>query len=153
MQTYSVHSIYVGLSISAHGHWGHSKPMWTWISCCLPCLIILCSISQPCLALCDPMDCSPPVSSVHEIFQARIRTLELVAISSSRVSSWPRDWTQLSCIGREILYNWVTVPWILKAFTSNQKSFVSHQHLRIADLLVILQMKKSQILHSSWWIK
>ena len=45
-----------------------------------------------------------------------------------------------------------TVPWIMKAFTSNQKSLVSHWHLCIADLLVILQMKKSQILHSSWWI-
>ena len=32
--------------------------------------------------LCDPMDCSPPGSSVHEIFQARI--LEWVAISISR---------------------------------------------------------------------
>ena len=40
---------------------------------------------QPCLTLCDPMDCSPPGSSVHGIFQARI--LECVAISSSRRSS------------------------------------------------------------------
>ena len=38
------------------------------------------------------MDCSPPGSSVHGIFQ--VRTLELVAISSS--PSWPRDWTQVS---------------------------------------------------------
>ena len=37
--------------------------------------------------LCDPMDCSPPASSVHGIFQARI--LEWVAISFSRGSSWP----------------------------------------------------------------
>ena len=41
------------------------------------------------------MDCSPPGSSVHEIFQARI--LEWVAISFSRGSSQPRDWTQVSC--------------------------------------------------------
>ena len=27
---------------------------------------------QPCLTLCDPMDCSPPGSSVHGIFQARV---------------------------------------------------------------------------------
>ena len=38
--------------------------------------------------LCDPMDCSPPGSSVHEIFQARV--LEWVAISFSRGPSWPR---------------------------------------------------------------
>ena len=37
---------------------------------------------QSCLTLCDPMDCSPPGSSVHGIFQARI--LEWVAIPFSR---------------------------------------------------------------------
>ena len=42
---------------------------------------------------CDRVDCSPPGSSVHWIFQARI--LEWVAISSSRGSSWPRDWTYI----------------------------------------------------------
>ena len=44
---------------------------------------------------CDPMDCSPPGSSVHAIFQARI--LEWVAISFFRGSSWPREWTRVSC--------------------------------------------------------
>ena len=39
--------------------------------------------------LCDPLDCSPPGSSVHGIFPARI--LECIAISSSRGSSLPRD--------------------------------------------------------------
>ena len=39
---------------------------------------------QSCLTLCNPMDCSPPASSVHGIFQARI--LEWAAISSSRGS-------------------------------------------------------------------
>ena len=48
-------------------------------------------VSQSCLTLCDPMDCSPPGSSIHEIFQARV--LEWVAISFSRGSSWPRDQT------------------------------------------------------------
>ena len=38
-------------------------------------------VAQSCLTLCDPMDCSPPGSSVHGIFQAR--TLEWVAISFS----------------------------------------------------------------------
>ena len=50
------------------------------------------------------MDCSPPGSSVHEIFQVRI--LEWVAISSSRASSQPRDQTCVSYIGRQILYHW-----------------------------------------------
>ena len=50
------------------------------------------------------MDCG--LSSIHGIFQARI--LEWVVISSSRGSSWPRDWTQVfyvSCIGRWVLYH------------------------------------------------
>ena len=41
-----------------------------------------CVCAQPCLTLCDPMDCSLPGSSVHRILQARI--LEWVAISFSR---------------------------------------------------------------------
>ena len=41
--------------------------------------------AHSCLTLCDTMDCSPPGSSVHRIFQAR--TLEQVAISFSRGSS------------------------------------------------------------------
>ena len=39
-------------------------------------------VTQSCLTLCDPMDCSLPGSSVHAIFQARI--LEWLAISFSR---------------------------------------------------------------------
>ena len=42
---------------------------------------------------CDPMDCRPPGSSVHGVLQARI--LEWVAISFSRGSSWPREYSQL----------------------------------------------------------
>ena len=59
--------------------------------------------------ICNSMDCSPPGSSVHVIFQARI--LEQVAISYSRGSSPPRDRTCNSCvsfIGRHILYHWTT---------------------------------------------
>ena len=63
---------------------------------------------QLCLALCDPMDCSPPGSSVHGILQARI--LEGVAISSSRGSSQLRDQTQVSCIPGGLFIIWATGP-------------------------------------------
>ena len=53
-----------------------------------------------------PMDCSPPESSVHGIFQARI--LEWVAMPSSRGSSQPRDWTQVSCIAGGCFTAWAT---------------------------------------------
>ena len=49
-----------------------------------------------CPTLCNPVDCSPPGSSVHGIFQARI--LEWVAIAFSRGSSQLRDRTRVSCI-------------------------------------------------------
>ena len=56
----------------------------------------VCTQSLTSVWLCDSMDCSPPGSPVYEISQARI--LQWVAISSSRVSSQPRDRTCVSCI-------------------------------------------------------
>ena len=64
---------------------------------------------QSFLTLCNPMDCSPPCSSVHGIIPARI--LEWAAIFSSRESSQTRDRTSMSCvscIGRQILYRCTT---------------------------------------------
>ena len=49
-----------------------------------------------CPTLCDPMECSPPGSSIHGILQARI--LEWVAVPSSRGSSRCRDQTHIPCI-------------------------------------------------------
>ena len=59
-------------------------------------------VTQLCLTLCNPMDCSLPGSSVHGIFQARI--LEWVAMSFSRRSSWPRDRTHVSHIVGRCFY-------------------------------------------------
>ena len=62
--------------------------------------------AQLCPALSEPMDCSPPGSSVLGIFQARM--LEWVSVSYSRVSSRPKGRTPVSCIssiGRQILYH------------------------------------------------
>ena len=69
---------------------------------------------QLCPTPCDPMDCSSPGSSVHEILQARM--LEWVALPSYRRYSKPRDGTHISyisCIGRQILHHWA----ICKALT------------------------------------
>ena len=49
----------------------------------------VCSAAQSCPTLCDPMDCSPPGSSVQGILQARI--LEQVAVPFSRGSIEPRS--------------------------------------------------------------
>ena len=56
-------------------------------------------VTQSCLTLCDPMDCSVAGSSVHGIFQTRM--LEWVAVAFSKGSSQPRDQTQVSCISGE----------------------------------------------------
>ena len=67
------------------------------------------SVTQPCQTLCDHMDCVPPVSSVHGIFQARI--LDWVAISYPRGSSQARDGScnlGIFCVGWQILYHCAT---------------------------------------------
>ena len=62
------------------------------------CVCVL--VTQLCLTLCDPMDCSSPGSSVLRIFQGRI--LEWVAIPFSKGSSLPRDQTQVSHIASRL---------------------------------------------------
>ena len=72
-------------------------------------ILLACWVVLSCLTLCDPMDYSPPGSSVHGISQAR--KLEWVAISTSKGSYRPRDRTGVSCIfciGRQILYHCAT---------------------------------------------
>ena len=63
---------------------------------------------------CDPVDCSPPGSSVCEVSQARI--LEWVAISSSRKSLQPRDWPWASYIAGWFFISWAIreaqLPWL-----------------------------------------
>ena len=66
----------------------------------------VCLVAQLCLTLCDPMDYSPPGSSVHEILQTRI--LEWVAMVFSRGSSQPRDRTWVSCIAGRRFILWAT---------------------------------------------
>ena len=66
----------------------------------------VCSVTQSCLTLCDPLDYSLPGSSVHGIFPGK--NTGVGCISYSRGSSWPRDETCISCvfcIGRGILYH------------------------------------------------
>ena len=60
----------------------HNAVVWTVHS----------NLCQSCLTLCDPMNWSPPGSSVCVILQPRI--LEWVAVSYARGSSRPTDWTK-----------------------------------------------------------
>ena len=69
-----------------------------YLACVCVCVCVSAQSLQSCQTLCDPIDCSPPGSSVHGISQARIRILEWVVMPSSRGASGPRDWTRDSCI-------------------------------------------------------
>ena len=74
-----------------------------WIWWFNRCVCVRCSVVYD-SQLCDPVDCSPPGSSVHGILQARI--LEWVAISFSRGSFWLKDQTQVSCIAGRFFSIW-----------------------------------------------
>ena len=97
----------LGCFIHYSSHWFTSQRLQlTWLlflvflnhpCCCLS------SVTQSCLTLCNPMDCSLPGSSVHGITPARI--WKWVAISFPRGSSQPRDQTNIPCIGKWILHH------------------------------------------------
>ena len=67
----------------------HTWVLWWYrAKICPPLKRVKCLVAQSCPALCDPMNCSPPGSSVHRVLQARI--LEWIAMSFSRGSSQPQ---------------------------------------------------------------
>ena len=68
-------------------------------------IFFCCLVTQLYPTLCDPMNCSPPGSPVPGISQARI--LQWVAIFFSFPGHFC-DRTHVSCIGRQILYQWAT---------------------------------------------
>ena len=86
-------------------------------------------VAQACPTLCDPMDCSLPVSSVCGLLQARI--LEWVAIPFSRGSSRTREKTQIDCVlqadslpseppGKPLKFMYIPFFWISFSFRSPQ---------------------------------
>ena len=99
--------------------------------------------------LCDPLDSSSPGSSVHGILQAR--TLEWVAMPSSRGSSWSRDWTCVSC-GSCIAGGFFTteplgkptdpLPWSIRnAWYTRASAEQSHEHFYFS----LCKKKKKQL--------
>ena len=82
--------------LSLLSHWIVPIEWVKWVS----------EVIESCLTLCDPVDCSPPGSCIHGILQSRI--LECVAISFSRISSQPRDRTQVSRIAGRCFNFWGT---------------------------------------------
>ena len=103
-------------------------------------------VAQSCPTVCDSMHCSPPDSSVHRIHQARI--LQWVAIPFSRGSSWPRDWTWVSCISGRFFTVWAA----REALFCNQRSHPIMQQLEKSPLAAAKtqssQKKKKHVLYT-----
>ena len=109
---------------------------------------------QSCPTLCDPMDCSPPSSSVHGTLQAR--TLEWGAMPSSRGSSPPRDQAHVSCfscIGSQVLYHYrhlVSTKKMWHMYTMKYYAIIKRNKIRsfaatyIQLLIIILSEIKSE---------
>ena len=76
--------------------------------------------------------CSPPGSPVHGILQARV--LEWIAISFSRASSRPRDWTQFSCIAGRRFNLWATREAPLKSRRRKQICRIRRNWVEIGKL-------------------
>ena len=113
-----------------------------------PAVVHLCHgrCAQSGLTLCDPMDCSPPGSSAHGIFQARV--LERVAISYSRGSFWPRNQTHVfwvSCIGRWIVYHCTIweAPYHVMLFC-NKEEIINSISIKLDNSHRILLTERSQ---------
>ena len=80
--------------------------------------------------LCDPVDCSPPGSSVHRFLQAR--TLEWVAISFCRESSQSRDWIHIFCLsGRFFRTESSGKPYLTYTYSTNNREFTNKLIVKI----------------------
>ena len=98
---------------------------------------------QSCPTLSDPMDYSPPGSYVHGILQARI--LEWVFIAFSRGSSWPRDWTYVSCIAGSFFTVWAT----REAYSLELLKISSHKYIEFLSYNLSLKTIGLRFLNDS----
>ena len=110
-------------------------------------ILCACLVTQSCPTLCDPMACSPQGSSVQRLLQAR--KLEWVVIFSSRGSSWSRDRTLVSCIGKQILYHWATWEALCKPCCCNNVKLILENILQIPDVTNFRTTVDSLLLLSS----
>ena len=132
--------------VFTQGHEGRVTESWAHL-----CILPLQRTHTDCVHVCvhthvqlfDPMDCSPPGSSVHAIFQARI--LEWVAISISKGSFRPRDWTWVSHIAGRLFTIWATPRGFPNHLTSITKdTFLACHRRKFPRILGALLQKWGQ---------
>ena len=79
--------------------------------CLKYCLLGVCSVSQICPALCDPMDCNPPGSSLYGISQAKNTGVGCHFLLQGIFPTLGLNWHLLNHLHcRWILYHWATGP-------------------------------------------
>ena len=111
-------------------------------------------VTQSCLTLCDPKDCSPPGSSVHGVLQARV--LEWFAFSFSKGPSRLRDQTQVSCvscIAGRFFTDWANREALVKALSCSFYMCEKIKAKEICDLANLTQLVMRWDLGSDLWIK
>ena len=88
---------------------------------------------QSCLTVCDPwtITCQAPLSMGFPRKEYWIGFL----MPSSRGSSWPRDWTQVSCTGRWILYHCTIWEALRRAITLNHRKFTITQSVIFIEIM------------------
>ena len=86
--------------------WCDSIYVYACIYTCVYICVVMVLVAQLCPTLCDPVDCSPPGTSLCGILQAGI--LKWVAIPFSRGSFWPEDWLCVSCLAGRFFTFWAT---------------------------------------------
>ena len=82
-----------------------------WLHCLLQCMKVKSEseVAQSCRTLSDPLDCSPPGSSIHGVLQAKYWSgAPVPSLPSSRGSAKPRDGTQVSRIAGGFFTIWAT---------------------------------------------
>ena len=89
-----------------------------------------CGFVTQCQTLCNHMDCSSPVFSVHGILH------EWIAIPFSRGSSWPKDWTLVSCIVGRFFTIWATGKSFLQGRPSLGPSS-THLHIFLSEWIPV----------------
>ena len=139
------------LSLSLLNHsWGSQSTEWPrgdasaspdWISSTLLGFVVI--VAQLCLTLRDPMDYSPPGSSIRGILQAR--TLEWVVISFSRELSQPRDQIHIFCIATWICFHWKHLLGYCPA-----EDILTHLWVRAASNPRLCPQRAQQIVGAVW---
>ena len=106
-----------------------SRSFWLAVSFDLQSLSCCCLVAQLCLTLCDPMDCSPPTPLSME-FSRQEYWSGLPCCSPGNLPQ-----THVSCIGRQILYDWATSKTLIP-FLNHSKPFLPLSHLSYSQISV-----------------